>query len=812
MAGISRSKGMGQRRAIAFRVMLLASALAAAWFFSRTDGVRPNAADLADGGNTPLDSSPLALPDPIHPAEGLPEDQPEHTQPAPEATNVVVPMLDTPDYGPAIQRGGAYVDFELYDPNGARVPIQFYRASLWRKIGDYWIADELRTDVERNLIACDGLGEQGLPSAGLEPGSYELELTSAQWGNFRHDFSVSRGERRTDRLTTPNSRVAVCLRFSDSDGRPISYLPSRPRVSSTSTALDPIERNSPETVSLRDSPFRPISLPGGIGWSGSGSPDRGRRLLPNVPPLYPTDDGAWWIWVFSGASNTISVNLNAELWGLAEYTCEDTFTSRSEVEVVLSTPAEFEKRVLEWGKPLEGYTPGDRNIREVQAEVHDKVEFDPYSAAVKPGVTRVVVETVSSVPVLVQMSINGTSFWRVMYARGDLHWYDLSARTQLWIRLVDDRLLVTPWESVDVSAGGVLVLGRSTGGALVTFTADGLTPTLRAFAYSIDFDIAAMDPPEPEPSEDPVDEVEEDPSDVPNRDLAENPNHDPSEGGVRPTPRPIERRDESPSSNRFKLVIHPKDGRQKTATIASSEAIDSADISHGLQLRTCLRGVSRFRRGSSGGASMGPNGNYWFEPVVLPGRWEKFDTGDQSFPSLLSAGSLQPRFDNVFAGRAVGPAEEGLPWAKGVIIEYEKDEVAQQVREICRRHDNKLAVGPLDINSYAAGLEAAEETPEPEGLRALLGQESYDAFETDEQRLWFARQGAWYDTSRKVFSDEQGYFAIQDPPLEPGNCYVLYLWTDSRDDLKPDARFAFQVDEHGVADVGAIHLPTYSQR
>ena len=779
--------------------ILATLALGAAWyFFSLGDGHSNKATALHDEGGGRECGSPLQMPD----REQSPADQPAveadtpaiPESPAQPVTEFVPPLLDTPDYGPAIQRGGAFVDFELFDAKGTRVPVQYYGVKLWRKVGSYWLADEAAADTDRNVIRCDGFGEGEGATAGLEPGEFELELFSPTWGSFRHQFSVSRGERRVERLTTPHTKVVVCLRFSDASGNPVAYLPGVPKVITSSAPLDEVARPEPVTVALRSAPGESERV-GGMGWFGSGSGTSYPREV--KPVLLPTDNGAWWITVYAGGTNTVKLKLGEELWGIEEYTLEDTFTARSEVAVTLNTPADFATRVLEHGPVREDYPAGDRHVLEAPAAPPAKPAFDPYTVVIPEGLTRVVVQVAAPVPVSVQMSLDGSRLWGDMEKLGDVHWRNLSSQSELWIRLADGRMLETPWEKVDISTPGLIELYRAVNGPVISFSAEGLSPTLRAFAYSIDLDLCAVPKPEPPPKpvlrEDP-ETIEEDPSDVPGNDLELNPNTDPSAGGPFPDRRAVERRMDTQGSLLFKMVL--RDG--KAASVADSERVNAADISGGLVARTYIRGVSRYRKGRSGSASMGPNGNYWFEPMTLAGRWETVDTGGGSLPGLLQTGALQPKFNNVLVARAVGPQEEGLPWVSGVVVRYEDDAVAQQVRELSRGWKEHIELPPV-----------AEATDDA-ALRTLIGDEAYDAFETREQRKWFVRHGAWYDTGRKVYADEQGYIAIENPNLEAGGYYVLYLWSNSKDDRHPDARFVFKVDDHGVADLGAIHMPTYT--
>jgi hypothetical protein len=182
------------------------------------------------------------------------------------------PDLTAPDYGPAIQRGGADVEFSLYDAHGASVPVGEYTAHLWRRVGSYWLQDDVVVDRDRNIVDCCGLGLDDTAPGGLEPGRYELELESSRWGNFRHEFHVKRGERRAETLTTPNWKRTIRLHFEDEAGQPIPYLPWRPWVNTTSTPLAVRERPAAPTVDLRSPPGSgsPIGVGGYVTRMGTG--------------------------------------------------------------------------------------------------------------------------------------------------------------------------------------------------------------------------------------------------------------------------------------------------------------------------------------------------------------------------------------------------------------------------------------------------------------------------------------------------------------------------------------------------------------
>ena len=295
---------------------------------------------------------------------------------------------------------------------------------------------------------------------------------------------------------------------------------------------------------------------------------------------------------------------------------------------------------------------------------------------------------------------------------------------------------------------------------------------------------------DPKITEGATDDIVEDPSDSP-RELA-------------PTPNDAARRNETPAGGRLlrKIVMHQRDGELRGELRLGPGSLDGLAGDETLVTRVHLRGVAHSRRPRSGGLDKSPDGRDQFTPITLNGTWRKHE-GDAA--ALLRGGNIQPRLDNAFCLRAVGDQGEGLPWVAGVIFEYAHDQTAQQVRQVLARHD--LRIEPQDYAAYAAALAAAEAAPTETGLRELLGA-AYDRFETDRQRLWFARQGAWYGQGNRAFGDEHGYIATQKLKLEPGKVYVLYLWSQSRDDNRPDARVVFKAAQ-GVTDLGAIALPSY---
>lgn len=177
----------------------------------------------------------------------------------------------------------------------------------------------------------------------------------------------------------------------------------------------------------------------------------------------------------------------------------------------------------------------------------------------------------------------------------------------------------------------------------------------------------------------------------------------------------------------------------------------------------------------------------------------------------LTAGKLE--LEIALAGlclRAVSPGRGGLSHVCLALHPLEEDAVAQRLRakeqELGQERPNIVY---LDRDT-AAKLAAADDKTSDNELRDWLGETIYDALGERDLRLRFGKFGAWYDSRQQLESNEHGYVIAPQCRLEAGKQYVLYLWSRSRDDLKPDKRIVFTAGKD-VTDLGAIELPWFEE-
>ena len=748
---------MGDRRYLIPVAMLLAvGALGGAFWF----GSQP--APLALPGVSELDNSRQQLDeeDPLHMSGSttpspLPaaEDDPDSVSPDKAETAAPEIALHVPDYGVNIERGGAFIDLELFDTHSSRMDVAGFEPTLHRKVGSYWVEEDAIVDVNSNVIRCVGLGLPGLQPTGLEPGHYEITLTSEAKGCTRHSFDVARGEYRLERVELPVWSRTVCFTFVHEDGSPISHLPRLPRVISSSKSLEWIYHGYPPELKYRTPPVEPDpEEEPGSGTFGFGTASWVDTVrVKGDPPRYATDDGRWWVNVMAGCDTTVSFHLSEDLWGQKSYSFSSDFTETDAQMVTLKTPADFNDRVMNPGKLVESVSAGNSGILTPAI----KIEVDPMNAPVREGYTRLVVRALSPgnptmdvVPLSDKKNINPIR-------HGDLYWFEFISQSECLLQIHPGCDLGVVKQTVDVSAGGVVYVELCLPVKTIGMSGDGISPTLAGFAHTWTVELQSEAGP------------------------ATRLNFQKTPAGWQA----LYRDDTQPDITHAAVTLRGADRFNRNPGSTRTTVTDRGD--HYL--------VSRRRFGAT---EKGPIGN----PLSL--------RAEISATELVPAIGQRPEWHKLLVLRAVDPNGAGMPGVQGLLLEYDDDVVAGQVRERCAARENCPIISRTDAGVYRATLTNLEAKPDPTQLRALMGDDAFEAFDTDAQRLWFARYGAWYRSNVRIRSDNHGYVATEMDALEPGKIYVLYLWGGSRNDLHPDARIVFKA-EPSVTDLGALTLPLY---
>lgn len=748
---------MHQRRTFLLALLVIMTLAVAAWWLWNLDaGDGPRANEESTAEERPLQHrGEEARPDapastvPAKPAPEAathPETKPEAK---PEAAAYDEPA-QIPVYGDLLKRGGAVITFDLRDAQGQWLIDEPVSVRLIRRLGRYSTSEDCYWSFDDGTVVCDGES-----SAGLEPGNYELEVVAGRYGWKRHTFDVQRGEKSRHELRLPYWRRIITCSFVDLRGRALPFLTGVPTVETTKTSAPDgfYPQHAPDILRLPPTP----GMGGGGGRGGKGGFAYRRASGGGRAIVYVTDGGLWHVAVFAGAPNRISAESPGADWPGEDLVIEGTFDSAadSRVEFRMDAPSDLDTRYAQHYR-MKAADPGDKSLLDWAARkgvlppADDPA--DVFSGArivldlgVEPGFQPALT--------LIPRQEDGIEqpYPRVaptkMTRRGSLWYAPVALGDEYWLQISDDHGFESVPERIRAETRITRIARPApTGSGLAMAWA--LNPTLDAWAIHRQALVQTSGS---------------------------------SDGG------------------QFGINF-------MRATLLLSEAGRDA-------LAECSDARLVFQFGADAETSTlpkarGPWGVTWREldaTLRLPGA---------DMLNQLDAGTLQPaspRSGLYF--RAVDPWGAGLPWVEATLHALEDDARAQRLRDIEIR-GNKDGWRPDLSFRFANARERdpsglTEDDLNRERVREFVGEDFERECKDDADLKFYLRTGAWYDSYTRLRGGEYGYHIDLERKLTPGKKYVLYLWSNSRHDLRPDARIVFQAAE--VTDLGVITLPAYTE-
>lgn len=141
--------------------------------------------------------------------------------------------------------------------------------------------------------------------------------------------------------------------------------------------------------------------------------------------------------------------------------------------------------------------------------------------------------------------------------------------------------------------------------------------------------------------------------------------------------------------------------------------------------------------------------------------------------------------------RAVDAQGRAVPWVEATLLRADDAATAIKLRKRWQNVRKGRVTKNVDYKpDYASEM--------AEVRKITLEKAALDLLE---------RTGAWYDTEAKCQAVGCGFISWA-CELEAGKKYVLFLWSNSRDELMPDKRIDFTATQ-GLMDLGAIVLPAH---
>lgn len=744
------------KRRGSFLIMLLLALLAVAFAFI---WVLTKDAQLVWRGASSVSSSSAAAPSgqPLQlrnapatkPAEtGTPRKpvpEAEAAEPSPETEPITEP-LHQPDYGELLQRGGASAVFTLRDAQGAMLVDPPERVHLFRNLGKYWHIDQCEyVDGEIRCV--------GLSGTGLEPGEYELEIDAQRYGRLQHKFRVTRGQKLSGEIRTPYWRRIICLKFVDPDGQPVKWIHRWPRA----------EQPENEKYARQNhySPPPAIHRPSRREQSRS-DPRNGVEIIGESSMLdldgfeqgpLATDDGCAYAVVYAGARTSLVTEFLESVWGTDGVTFEGTFESREwdERTVVLPATDLVAAHVAREGRKT--YDPGRRSLLK-------PARVSGYSPA---ACGRLIVTLLGPATLAPRYRHIGHEddewYWYLdirsftpMTREGDQWVAQLYSPNPVELMVTDGQTFASVPELIDMAGQAEQHVVRHFSAVSLPRPEFRLPPTLNGFW--------------------------------------------------------VERS--------FLLAIHGEDTSADRTTAALTLHVDQGEgplLFAEATLERVAKGQSAYVRltlESAYGTGLFSQAQHDYMHLLWRGPFEEL-------VSKLKAGEFHVTCDpaGAFVFRAVGDLGEGLPWVQSSIVPYEHDRAAATLRGLVPDiRAEGIDLLKLDGSSWMvrhvqwARTKAAKPGAASESYAQFLPERLAELVTDPGARYWLALNRAWYSMHNQVNTDEHGYAWSEDTGLEPGKLYVLYLWSQSCDDLQPDRRIVFKATE-GVTDLGVIALPSY---
>ena len=677
-----------------------------------------------------------------------------------------------PDLGELCDRGSARAEFEILDAAGVPLNWSAYRdakARLHRRIGDYAVEETAKIDSSHDAVVCSS--RSGLP---LEPGHFVLQVAVGDYGILRHEFVIGRTEHRRETLRMPRARSIVVLEFVDPEGAPIEWLRELPNFvrSKTGDPSEPAGR-APMKV-LLDPP-----LEFDFTMSGSSSSSFSRRTRYTSNALWATAGGRVCVEVVAGIEGLITMK-GGDLFATDVMELRGDFAEPGwRLHRVVLTPTAALAAAVEKDRRLGTADPGRQSLlAEVAAsrfsEIDRVQEPDPQEveSAVKGGQYRFIFEDEKAATYRPSLRARSRFGGRLVPCSLELAggvWFgNPPMKGETLFALGDGAFLrERPVELAPPDSSSSIVRRRVEGDFDPLAVTLEMTPTLAGYAGVVEAALTGV------------------PGDA---------------APFHPTCRPALRLDRRTFGleTRLSSLVDPR-----------------VDPAVQVVIGLTPKAEGDLRVGANGEVT---TGSAW--TCRLPFRDEDRQAMFEGHLELELGAGGRP-VPKTLALRIVDELGGGLAFVAGSIFPLEDDALARAMRETSMR----LAASGRRTEIERDWIERSESTGDysPEEVDSLgpisrsLVPSAEDRlriaeyFPQPEQQSRLARFGAWYDTRNRLESDDYGYVIARDLGLVPGRSYVLYLWSQSADDLQPDRRLVFDAAD-GITDLGVIRMAPARQR
>ncbi|MFT7619078.1 MAG: hypothetical protein ACI97A_002726 [Planctomycetota bacterium] len=690
----------------------------------------------------------------------IPPPQLQSTEPDQPWAEVTMASPDTPlEFGAAVKTGTGRAIFQVVDKLHQKLDAKSsFHARLFRKFGSYWSRQGLNHDLKTNVITC-----AGHVGTGLEPGDYELTVSSPHYGNATKTFTVANGQGIRGFVDLPHWKRTIRLKYVDENGEPLHAIATKPRY------FPPV---TPQILKTWETPARVLAEPPAIEEEWTSYDEdfviddayREDEVQPGI--AYLTKDGYWELQVYAGGNGWLVQHVATTAEPSHHLRKESNFADAKwenyEIEVFYS---DAEQRALETAQYMNGKTPGSYvipppapfdpfDLERIPKNVHRLMFSSNHNEKLRIHARQT--DVISDGPLVfvnrdslaarranyhALPDADDISYMDMLYIQGNKvsYWYSDGALLRTEELLHDAQQIM---RAKKISRVNTTINSRP-----LVLDATLPTPTSKAWARGLQ--------------------------------VAWN-------------------LDESLVKwQRINLV------QDDHFAVSTARVVPSTEFPFPNESITLL-----FQGEDT-------NSNRCL-------KWPLSEAKKVELTKGKLTCDAQPKG---FIARAVNQDGVGLPWVEAALIDMDEVHVSmslqrrQRVWKFQDRLNRHFTNGPILVSfadfgweNLAQGslVELGEEPPDysVSDIKKMLPPDLFEELSSQEERRFFVKNYAWYDTHKKYSSDQRGYIVDWQTKLKPGKRYALFLWSNSRDHLSPDKTVIFTMTE-GLKDLGAIRLPDY---
>ncbi|PCJ62912.1 MAG: hypothetical protein COA79_01940 [Planctomycetota bacterium] len=649
-----------------------------------------------------------------------------------------------------IKRYPGYASFLLLDRRSKIIALDAtIMVKLWRKLGPYTLQEDVFFSSKHSSIYCSGADYKG-----MEKGQYYLQIISKKYGSLQHSFEITNHKTNIkDILYLPYYRKIISFNFVDSENQPIKYLSHLPEY--TPNYFSRL-RNQPNI--FEDSIFYDNHTAGFNRQSNSNKKLKKEKKKLNLPSKHLTDQGLLYFAVYVGNRARLKIPFKNSKKYLLEVTSKFEEHHWNEYTIQVNNSKSYLTYVDSVKKIKNKNDPGYKSLKQRLSINNQTKERKPFIVPNKiksdQALTIFTINSNARLSLLYKKEQDSESAITIMPQNNkiflNLSKKNLSNTRYINYAFTDKKFYLSDWQ-LHIPNYGIKKYYRYSFFLKSIKLELESTPTLTELLY--------------------------------NRTRVK---------GKNVVNFNFKKSDDQLILNSYiDLNATNNLNNYKKLKLYFNNYTEIKKYNKLFNFNKNHKQISFYSKSHTNYSTIAKSNLNITHKII-----DKIKTGSYKFRNLIKGVVFKVIDDN----------NAGLPWVEVAIFPMEqKEEILKNLKLFNKHLDNQTRSTLLywikNRNKREIYRDYHPQTiiSRNEGFKLAEKLSPYFAIENN-------KKGSY----KTIISDKRGYVFINKNNLAPGNNYVLYLYSNSREILNPDKILPFTATK-GITDLGAIELPNYQQ-